>query len=81
MDQAKEMLNQMNKTEGAVKQFLNDHDDFKYYGCGTIITAVKQSCLKACVIWTSRASSQIRVNRTRAQSWDVKCTESLILNI
>ena len=35
-------LEELKSSPGGVKSFLNDHDDFKHYGCGTIITAVKK---------------------------------------
>lgn len=39
---AKDKLEELKSSPGGVKSFLNDHDDFKHYGCGTIITAVKK---------------------------------------
>ena len=39
---AKDKLEELKLSQGGVKSFLNDHDDFKLYGCGTIITAVKK---------------------------------------
>ena len=39
---AKNKLEELKSSPGGVKSFLNDHDDFKHYGCGTIITAVKK---------------------------------------
>ena len=39
---AKKLLNEMAGQAGRLKKFKDEHDDFKYFGCGTIITAQKK---------------------------------------
>jgi len=42
IESAKDKLEQL-RERGELKQFLAEHDNFKHFGCGTIITAVKRT--------------------------------------